>query len=160
MDFYSAKARQRYTISPAGVKIVTDAHGRDIAITKKSKRIEFEPVGSPFYTTLLASKDGMAHGYLNTAYAASQTGLDETFLINWLIEHRDHGTKFVGVGVDGKELVSEEAYIKPEGERGYFCILCSKHLQNVQGMKNHVKSSSHTDAVELKKLEALEALNH
>jgi len=69
--------------------------------------------------------------------------------------HKGYGTKWVGIGVDGQEVVSDELHVVPEGERGFYCGLCEKHLQNVQAMKNHVKSGEH---VERKKTAEVEAL--
>lgn len=159
MIFLSTMKEQSYTISPARYEKVSTPSG-DIVIPHKSQRVRFSPLGAPMYTPLLVAKGGKAWGRLDSATQAEKLGVPESVVIDFLMSHPDYGVRIIGIGVDGQEVISEEAYVVNEGEKGYYCKLCEKHLDNVQGMKNHVKSQAHLENFAIAKNEAMVAVQN
>ena len=154
MQFISTMKQQSYTFDLARSEVKETSVG-NVVVNHRGKRIQFEPLMEPFETPTLVGKRKKAWGILDTEKASRDTGIDEKDIIEFLMAHKAYGIKHVGIGHDGGEVISEEAYVVPEGETGYFCKLCDKHIKNVQGMKNHVKSNTHVEAVEVAKVEAL-----
>jgi hypothetical protein len=146
--------QQSYTISPARVEVVDTPTGK-IPIPHKSVRVKFKPMPQPFHTPLLAAKNGYAWGTLDTETAAAALGVEEKVITEFLMAHPDYGVRMVGIGVDGQEVISEEAYIVNEGEKGFYCKLCERHLSNIQGMRNHTLSNVHKEKMEIAKYEAI-----
>ena len=154
MQFISTMKRQSYTISPARQEVVDTPAGK-IVVPHKSQRVRFTPLNAPFFTPLLAAKEGLAYGGLDTEAEAKKLGISESSVISFLKAHPDYGVRMVGIGFDGQEVIAEEAFIKPEGEGGFYCEKCEKHIKNIQGMKNHVKSNSHIEQIALAKAEMM-----
>lgn len=154
MDFISTMRRQKYTLRPAGRK-VHETSGGSVVTFQRSKRVEFTPMNAPMFTPLLAAKDGKAWGSLDTATEAKRLGIEEETLNEFLMQHPDYGVRMVAVGNDGQEVVSDDVYVLPEGEKGFYCKLCQKHLKTLQAKQSHVKSLAHEDALAIAKEEYL-----
>jgi len=137
---------------------VVDTPAGKVVIPHKSVRVEFSPIGAPFHTPLLAARDGLAYGGLDTESESRRLGVPEKVIIEFLMAHKDYGVRMVGIGVDGQEVISEEAYVVNEGEKGYYCTLCARHLENIQGMKNHIKSNMHVEKLAIAKQEAMQSV--
>ena len=157
MQFISTMKQQSYTFQPARKEVIKTNVG-NVVQAFLSKRIQFEPLALPFHTPTLSAKNGMAWGVLDSKHAAKKARISEKDLIEFLMAHPHYGIRMVGIGHDGSEVLSDETHIVREGEKGFYCEICEKHLQNMQGMKNHVKSAAHKELFEAARLEVMEGI--
>jgi len=152
MQFISTMKQQSYTMEIARSEVIKTNVG-NVVENYRSRRVVFEPLVEPLFTPNLPK--GEAWGVLDTEKTARDIGVDEEAIINFLYKHKDYGIRMIGLGVNGAEIVNDEEFFQPEGQGGFYCSVCKKHIQNIQGKSNHMKSGGHLEQVEFAKKAAL-----
>lgn len=161
MLFLSRGKSPTVLMVPGFEEIVQTTHG-NIPRVKKPVWLKFTPASVPFEAPGLPAKwkTGKAFGYLDSQHVARQAGVTEEQVIDFLTSHPDHGVEFIGVMQDGEELKSgEDAVFVPEGEKGFFCKVCEKHLASVQGVTGHKMSAEHQTKMEERSRQLRETMN-
>jgi len=154
MQFISTMKQQSYTLELANTEVKQTNVG-NVVVPHMGRRVVFSPLMEAFKSPHLTANGGEAWGILDTEHQSKDTGIPEDDIIKYLMKHKDYGVRIVGIGHDGSEIIGEDQYIELEGQGGYYCSLCKKHLQNVQGKSNHIKSGGHLEQVEFANAAAL-----
>lgn len=150
MIFLSRGKSPKLLMVPGYEEIVQTLHG-NIPQVKKPVWVAFQPASTPFEAPGLPTQwgSGKAYGFLDTEQAARQAGMPEEEVRDFLLSHPSHGVEFIGISNDGDEITDEERFFVPEGEGGFYCKLCDKHLQSSQAKAGHTGSKEHKEKVEL-----------
>jgi hypothetical protein len=147
MIFLSRGKSPSYLMIPGFEEIVQTVHG-NLPVIKKPKWLKFLAFGpgaqihAPGLNTR-HDQDGKAGGFLDTEVAARKLDLPEQEIIDFLKTHPSYGTEFTIAQRDESELGSNEEFIVPDGETGFFCKLCEVSVSTAQGLTGHKMSKKH-----------------
>jgi hypothetical protein len=151
MKFISTIAQQRVVLQPIRKKVIETADLGTITEVIPGVKVQFNPMADGgFPTSLLPTRHGLgrARGILDTETAAMEAGVDEQRIIEGLMKHKDYGTAFIGIGMDGDRVNDEERYYKRNEDGSVYCKLCDKAVANTQALNGHSRSLEHINLLQ------------
>jgi len=134
---------------PGFEEIVQTVHG-NLPVVKKPKWLKFTAFGAGAQIHIPGmearhDENGMAGGFLDTEVAARRIKESESDIIDFLENHEAFGNEFTSSTAqgNGSELTSNEEFIVPEGDGGFYCKLCEQSMSSIQGLNGHKSSKKH-----------------
>lgn len=147
MIFLSRGKSPSYLMIPGYEEIVQTVHG-NLPVVKKPKWLKFTAFGpgakihAPGLSTR-KDEDGKAGGYLDTEHQARKLQVEEQDVIDFLQNHPSFGVEYTEAKRDESETSTNEDFIVPEGDGGFYCKLCEISVSSIQGLTGHKMSKKH-----------------
>lgn len=163
MDFLSRDKSPSFVYRHGTARMV-DSAGNVTQAARRSAIIKFEEASDPYPTRKLSGKDNIARGKLWVRKVVSEFNLlgykDVTRqdIIDFLVNHPDHGREFCWVGGDLEDIASSYLIKEPDSSGDYYCTLCDQHNIAARGKAGHENSNKHKGLAEEEQKAHLEML--
>lgn len=137
-----------------GGKTVIQTNAGNEVIVNKPVTLRFEKSPAPLHSAKLPGSkyQKFAQGQLDTHREAERwkrmsagvvdadgEDITEKTIIDWLFKNPSYGIDFIAMSDDGREI--SDTMMIPEGDGGFFCRACEKHLANAQAKEGHIATS-------------------
>lgn len=153
MDFLSRDKSPSFVFRHGHPRMV-DGAGNVTQAARRSAIIKFEEASDPYPTRKLSGKDNMARGKLwvdKTLGGFRLLGYNEVTrqdIIDFLVNHPDHGREFVWVGGELDVLGQNYLIKEPDSSGNLYCTLCDQHNIAARGKAGHETKKEHVALLE------------